>query len=92
MAIDGTTFDVADRPRNERAFVRPKSSRRRTAFTKIKVVSLLECGTRVLFGAVMGPYSTSENALASQVPPLLQHDMVCMADRWFFFYTAILLT
>ena len=53
MAIDGAIFGVADRPRDERAFGRPKGSGVRAAFPKVKVVSLLECGSGVLFGAVL---------------------------------------
>jgi len=64
VSLDGATLDVPDLPRNEAAFGRPGASRGRSGFPQLRFVSLLECGTHVLFGAGQGPYASSETELA----------------------------
>lgn len=87
VSLDGTTLDVADVERNEAAFGRPGSSRGRSAFPQIRFVSLVECGTHVLFGARVGPYDTSETELAGEViADGVAAGMLCLADRHFFGY------
>lgn len=54
------------------------------AFPKVRVVSLVEAGTRVLFGTRMGPCTDSKSALARKVLPQLLPGMLCLADRGFF--------
>ena len=46
-------------------------------------MSLVECGTHVLFGAEMGPYGCAEATLARAVLSRLTPDMLCLADRGF---------
>lgn len=87
VSLDGTTLDVADVPRNEAAFGRPGSSRGKSAFPQLRFVSLVECGTHVLFSARHGPYDTSETELAGEViTGGLAAGMLCLADRHFFGY------
>jgi hypothetical protein len=54
VSLDGSTLDVADERVNEAAFGRPGASRGRSAYPQILLVSLVETGTHVLFGARMG--------------------------------------
>jgi Transposase DDE domain len=42
-----------------------------------------ECGTHAVFAAVVGPYSTPERTLATQLLPALEPGMLLMADRGF---------
>ena len=86
MSIDGTTLDLADTVSNEKAFGRPGASRGESAFPQLRMVSLAENGTHVLFGTEWGRYSDSENALASRSLTHLQAGMLCLADRGFFGY------
>jgi hypothetical protein len=86
VSLDGSTLDVADTSRNERAFGRPGASRGKTAFPQIRWVTLLENGTHVLFGAEMGRYNTGESTLAKKVVERLPADALCLADRRFFSY------
>lgn len=87
VTIDGSTLDVADTSKNEKAFGRPGASRGKAGFPKIRLVSLVENGTHVLFGAQPGPYDkSSEKALARQVLMRLTQGMLCLADRNFFGY------
>jgi hypothetical protein len=86
VSLDGCTLEVADTSRNERAFGRPGASRGKTAFPQIRWVTLLENGTRLLFGAEMGRYNTGETTLAKKVVERLPADALCLADRRFFSY------
>ena len=84
VALDGTTLDVADTRANVRAFRRPGASRGTSAFPQVRLVSLVESGTHVLFGTAIGPYREGETTLAHRVVPALRPDMLCLADRMFF--------
>jgi len=87
VSLDGSTMDVADTPENEEEFGREEGSRGPSAFPKIRLVTLIESGTRVLFGAVMGAYggpnAASEMELAWQVVGSLKKGMLCLADRYY---------
>jgi len=84
VSLDGTTMAVADTAANEQAFGRPGQSRGRAAQPLVRLVSLVENGTHVLFGARMADYHTGETTLAEQVVPHLHRGMLCIADRNFF--------
>jgi hypothetical protein len=86
VSIDGTTLDLADTTANEQAFGRPGASRGKSAFPQLRMVSLAENGTHVLFHTEWGRYSDSENALATKVMMRLEAGMLCLADRGFFGY------
>jgi hypothetical protein len=89
VSIDGSSMDVADTPENDQEFGRQISSRgkRKSAFPKVRFVSLIENGSRVLFGMVWGPYATtSEMDLAWQAIKSLKAGMICLADRYYYGY------
>jgi hypothetical protein len=84
VSLDGSTLDVADTPSNEQAFGRPAASRGQSAYPQLRLVSLVESGTHVLFGSQLGAYRDSEIRLAHQMIGSLQRTMLCLADRNFF--------
>ena len=84
VSVDGSTLDIADEKRNEKAYGRPGASRGSSAYPQVRLVSLVEGGTHVLFGTRMGSYDTSEIALAHEVITQLGKEMLCLADRNFF--------
>jgi hypothetical protein len=86
VSLDGSTLDVADEKANEEEFGRPGSDRGKSAFPQIRLVSLVENGTHVLFGARMGAQGTGETTLAPDVVTELQAGQLCLADRNFFGY------
>jgi len=89
VSIDGSSIDVSDTPENDKEFGRHVGSRgkKRSAFPKLRIASLIENGTRVLFGMAFGPYATtSEMDLAWQVIKSLREGMLCLADRYYFGY------
>lgn len=83
MSVDGTCLDVADTPANAAALGRPGSSRREGggAFPQLRLVGLAESGTHAITDVALGPYSTSENALADELIGSLKPGMLCLADR-----------
>jgi hypothetical protein len=85
VAIDGTCLDLADTPANDVFFGRPGVMKgERAAFPQARVVALAECGTHAMFEAVIGPYTTAENALAAELVDRLGSGMLCVADRGFY--------
>ena len=89
VAIDGTCLDLADTPANDEHFGRPGVAKgERAAFPQARVVALAECGTHAMFDAVIGPYTTSENAAARTLLGRLEPGMCCLADRGFYSFEA----
>jgi hypothetical protein len=86
MSLDGTCLDVADTPENEAVFGRPGSSRREGggAFPQVRLVGLVESGTHAICDVALGPYCTSEKALADPLIDRLGGGMLCLADRGFY--------
>jgi hypothetical protein len=84
VSLDGSTLDVADQKENETAFGRPAASRGSSAFPQLRLVSLVENGTHVLFGTRMAGEGTGEITLAKEVLPSLRKGMLCLADRNFY--------
>jgi hypothetical protein len=84
VSIDGSTMDVADEQGNQRAFGRPAASRGQSAYPQVRLVSLVEGGTHVLFGNRVAGVATGEITLARQVISGLQKGMLCLADRNFY--------
>jgi len=84
VTLDGTTFDVADSRENDAAFGRPGAPRGTSAYPQIRLVSLVENGTHVLFGTTLGTYHDGETTLAHHVLAALKPGMLCLADRGFF--------
>ncbi|MFE3169957.1 IS4 family transposase [Streptomyces sp. NPDC059224] len=84
MAIDGTVFDVPDSQENAAHFGRPKTHRtQRCAYPQVRVVALAECGTHSITTAALGPFTTSEPALARELFGHLGGDDLLLADRGF---------
>ena len=84
VAIDGTTFDVADSGSNDAFFGRPGTSKgERSAFWQVRVVALAECGTHVIFDAEIGTDAESEAVLSRRLVDRLTPGMVLLADRGF---------
>ena len=84
VSLDGSTLEVADTSANRQAFGPPGASPRAGAYPKLRFVSLVECGTHVLFGTALADYATGEATLAQQVVANLRTGMLCLADRLFF--------
>lgn len=90
MAIDGTTFDLADTEDNDEAFGRPGTGRGegRGAFPQLRAVALAECATHAIVDVALGPVKTGEGTLAAQLWERLEPGMLVLADRLFYGFGA----
>ncbi|ROO62899.1 IS4 family transposase [Micromonospora sp. Llam0] len=79
-AIDATSFDVADTPANVERFGRTGSGPKASAYPKLHVAALAECGTHAIVGAVLGPCRTGERTLAADLTGIVEPDMLVLAD------------
>jgi len=86
VSLDGSTLDVADTGANRWWFGSPSSQHGKGCYPQLRLVSLVENGTQVLFGAMIGGYRTGEAVLAREVVGRLAPGMLCLADRNFFSY------
>ena len=84
MAIDGSTLVLADSPQLEALYGGPTThGKRRVGSPQARMVALLECGTRALVDATMGPYRSAETKLLRDLLPSLEPGMLVLADRDF---------
>jgi len=86
MAMDGFVVDVADTPENERAFARPGSGRSPGAFPQVRVLSLCEAGTHVLWRSLIKPCCRGEVPMAPYLLRFLEENMLLLWDRGFLSY------
>ena len=80
MAIDATSFDVADTPQNVERFGRMGSGPKTSAYPKLHVAALTECGSHAVVGAVLGGCRTGERTLAGGLTATTVPGTLVMAD------------
>lgn len=80
MAIDATSFDVADTEQNLERFGRMGSGPKASAYPKLHVAALAECGSHAVVGAVLGGCRTGERTLAAGLAGTTTPGMLVMAD------------
>jgi len=86
VAFDGTTLNTPDTEENDKAFGRSVSGRGRSAFPKVRLVSLIEVATRVTLDFAAMPYSCGEHTIVIRLFRSLQRDMLVLWDRGFHSY------
>lgn len=89
MALDGFTIDVADTPRNARAFGRPGTGRAPGAFPQARVLALCEAGSHVLWRWQIKPFAVGEVTMAHGLLRHLRRGMLLLWDRNFFGYRTL---
>lgn len=86
-AIDGTSMLVPDTKDNADAFGKPGNDQGEGALPQVRVLGLVECGTRALlvagFGGTGGAKAASEQALVPELLGAFGPDMLVLADRNF---------
>jgi hypothetical protein len=87
VSVDGTTLCTLDTPENDERFGRPPASRGRSAWPQLRLVALLENGTRVLFAAALDAYRVAETTLVRRIVGRLEDGMLCLADRGIYSYS-----
>jgi hypothetical protein len=87
VSVDGTSLDVADSTANRTAFGAPPRNGKGAdgPFPKIRLLTLIACGTRTIVDAVWGPFATGELTLLGKLVGLgaLRPGMLVLADRYF---------
>jgi hypothetical protein len=78
VAWDGTDLDAADTPANRAGFGCHAGSG-----PKLRLVALIECGTRAVIDAAFDRFAVAEAVLARGVLASLQPGMLLLADRLF---------
>jgi len=89
MAIDGFVVDVPDTPANERAFDRPGGGRAPGAFPQVRLLSLCEIGTHVLWRSLTKPCHRGEVPMARHLLRFLEENMLLLWDRNFLGYELV---
>jgi len=79
-AVDGTVVDLADTFENQERYATPSGGR----FPQARIVTLVECGTRRVLGAVTDSCARSEQALWDKLVTQLAPGTVNLSDRNFF--------
>lgn len=90
VSIDGFEWDVPDSTANAEFFGYAGSGANRSAFPKMRVVTLVESGSRAPIGAHAGPCGgkgSGEQSAARRLYHLLDQDMLLLADRNFYSFT-----
>jgi hypothetical protein len=88
VAIDGFDVDVPDTAANAAEFGYAGNDQTRSAFPKVRVVAVAECGSRAFIDAEVGPWARSEKAMAATLLAALSADWLLMADRGFYSFQA----
>jgi Insertion element 4 transposase N-terminal/Transposase DDE domain len=88
VAVDGTSQSVHATKENHAFFGCPRSSYGETSNPKVRVVALMECGTKVFFAVSHGSYKQAEVALFQDVIHKLDKDMVLFADRIYYSFAS----
>jgi hypothetical protein len=86
-AVDGTQLQVPDTPANRAAFGQPPRTGRKVTgpYPKIRLLTLIACGTRTIIDAAWGPFADGELTLLRKLVTrqALHPGMLILADRYF---------
>jgi hypothetical protein len=88
MALDGFVLDLPDSAANGRVFSHPRNGRARGAFPQVRILSLCEAGTHVLYRSVIKPRRRGEAGMMGPLLKQLRPDMLLLWDRNFLSYHA----
>jgi transposase IS4-like protein/DDE family transposase len=83
VAIDGTGIAVPDSDANRAWTDKTTASHPAAGYPLLRLVTLVECGTRALIAAVFGSPADGELAYAAKLRNRLRPGMVLLADRNF---------
>lgn len=83
VAVDGTCLHVPDDPALSWRYPRRAGERLEFGYPLLRLLALVECGTRAVLAAAFGPESAGELALAGTLLPALDASMLLLADAAF---------
>jgi DDE family transposase len=82
-SLDGSLFDVPDSEANATAYTRASNGDRTGPYPQVRLLALVECGTKAMIGAVFDSFAVGERTLAYRLLVHLHTGMLVMADRGF---------
>jgi hypothetical protein len=83
VAVDGTTLSIPDEPAVTWRYPKHGGPVLEFGYPLLRLVALVECGTRALLGAAFGPDTTGELGYAHRLLDLLDDSMVLLADAYY---------
>ncbi|MFF2519448.1 IS4 family transposase [Streptomyces sp. NPDC058086] len=83
VAIDGTTLNAPDEPAVTWRYPKHIGPVREFGYPIVRLVTLVECGTRALIDAVFGPDRTGEISYAHRLLGSLDGSMLLLADAYY---------
>jgi Insertion element 4 transposase N-terminal/Transposase DDE domain len=83
VAMDGSTFELADEADNVEHFGYPGSRNGHAGYPHAQCAVLVECTTHAILDANMGAYRDSEWQVCQPLLRSLKPGMLCLADRGF---------
>jgi len=83
VAVDGTTLSVPDEKAVTWRYPKHGGPVLEFGYPLIRLVALVECGTRALLGAAFGPDTTGELGYAHRLLAHLDESMVLLADAYY---------
>ncbi len=83
LALDGSTFTVADTPANARTFGRARNQHGPSGYPLARLVALCELGTHALIDWLVRGYSRGETELAQRLWRRVPAGTLLLADRNF---------
>jgi len=86
MVLDGSSLALQHTEENAQEFGLPDSKHGEGAFPLLRLVALVEAGTRVVIAAAFAGWKTAEMSLAQQVLKALQPGMLLLEDRGYVGY------
>jgi hypothetical protein len=87
MIFDGTSLALQHTPENAAEYGLPNSKHGEGAFPLLRLVGLVEAGTRAIVAAAFHGWTTHEIALAEEILGALQPGMLVLEDRGFIGYS-----
>ena len=82
-SLDGSLFDVPASEANAAAYGRSVNGHGPGPFPQVRLLALVECGTKAMIGAVFDSFAVGERTLAHRLLVHLRGGMLLMADRGF---------
>lgn len=82
-SLDGSFFDVPDSEANAAAYTRASNGDRVGPYPQVRLLALVECGTKAMIGAVFDSFAVGERTLARRILVHVHTGMLVMADRGF---------
>jgi hypothetical protein len=84
VAVDGSEIELINSKENSAFFGKRLNQHGEAGYPTMRLVSLIECGTRIMFAAATGGVHDGELALFEKLHEKLEPGMLLLADRYYY--------